>query len=990
MKRSIIIFSAIFVLIQLCCNTTWAGPIAAHEVQQAVTGWLRLDPQPLETILGVQVAKVETFNDKNGEPIYYVVYLEPAGFVIMPADDLVEPIVCFADDGRYDPSPDNCLGALVTNDLNGRIATVRDVKSLEAHGRMQEALKSQVKWGQLISLADSGEEEVVIEGLGSISDVRRSPLVQSQWSQSTACGGNCYNYYTPNNYVCGCVATAMAQIIRYYQYPTSGIGVNERTIQVDGVEQTASTRGGDGAGGPYNWSQMPLVPNSNCPLTTTQRQAIGALCFDAGVSVNMTYTSGGSAAYADMPKYALTGIFQYYGAIVGYESSGIGISPGLLEMINPNLDAHSPVQLGISRTGGGHAVVCDGYGYHSSTMYHHINMGWAGVDDAWYNLPNVSLYDTIVACIYNIRPTGDGDGEVISGRVLYANGAPIPNATVYVGLNPPPPPPPPPPPSMGGLESQSASFPVITSTDSKGIYAFSDLNSNTTYYVTSSVRGYVPLTYPVHVGESQNNHATSGNVWGADFVPTRLDYLYVDDDAPGDPGPGDPTVSDPLEDGSVQHPFDSIQEAIVVAINGNEIEVSPGTYNEAINFNGKAIHLYSTAGPNDTTIDGTGNNHVVQCRNGEGANTIFEGFTITGGYANGGWPDNNGGGMFNAGSSPTVTNCIFTGNRGHIDGGGMYNRVGSNPTVTNCIFKGNTAINGSGMLNIASSSPTLADCTFISNTANLDGGGMYNYDNSSPTITNCKFSGNNAATNGGGMWNGSGSNPSVTNCRFSGNEAGSYGGGMYNDVSLPKLTNCIFNHNEAVQASGGGIANYNSSDSTVTNCTFSGNKTIGGGGGGIRNWDSSPTVTNCILWDNEPDEISSAGASAPAVNYSDIQGGWGGAGNINAEPCFVDPNNPDPNLQNLRLKPDSPCIDAGDTTVVTGPLDSDGNPRVIDDPHTPNTGLSISGSLNMVDMGVYEFQPCRIAGDINCDGVVDFKDVAILCNNWLAGTEPEL
>jgi len=374
MKRSIIIITAIFSLIQLYCNTTLARPITVQEAQQAVTGWLRLDPKPLETVMGQQVGKVETFKDGDGEAIYYVVYLEPAGFVILPADDLVEPIVCFADDGKYDPSQDNCLGALVTNDLNGRIATVHDVKSLEAHGRMEEALKSQDKWGRLISLADSGEGDVVIEGLASISDVRRAPLVQSRWSQSTVCGVNCYNYYTPNNYVCGCVATAMAQIIRYYQYPTSGIGVNERTIQVDGVEQTASTRGGDGSGGPYNWSQMPLVPNSNCPLTTTQRQAIGALCYDCGVSVNMKYTSGGSAAYADMPKYALTGIFQYYGAIVGYEGTGIGISPGLLEMINPNLDAHSPVQLST----GGHAVVCDGYGYESLTMYHHINMGWGG------------------------------------------------------------------------------------------------------------------------------------------------------------------------------------------------------------------------------------------------------------------------------------------------------------------------------------------------------------------------------------------------------------------------------------------------------------------------------------------------------------------------------------------------------------------------------------------------------------------------------------
>jgi hypothetical protein len=177
----------------------------------------------------------------------------------------------------------------------------------------------------------------------------------------------------------------------------------------------------------------------------------------------------------------------------------------------------------------------------------------------------------------------------------------------------------------------------------------------------------------------------------------------------------------------------------------------------------------------------------------------------------------------------------------------------------------------------------------------------------------------------------------------------------------------------------------------VTNCTFSGN-TANYVGGGMYNKSSSPTVTNCILWGDEPDEIYNYNAS-PTVTYSDVRGGWGDPNdpnntNIDADPCFVDTNNPDPNLCNLRLKPDSPCIDAGDTTAVPSGIlvDADGNPRGLDDPASPDTGISFLGVT--VDMGAYEFQLCRIPGDINCDGVVDFKDLAILCGNWLAGTEP--
>ena len=150
----------------------------------------------------------------------------------------------------------------------------------------------------------------------------------------------------------------------------------------------------------------------------------------------------------------------------------------------------------------------------------------------------------------------------------------------------------------------------------------------------------------------------------------------------------------------------------------------------------------------------------------------------------------------------------------------------------------------------------------------------------------------------------------------------------------------------------------------------------------MGNVSSEPKVTNCIFWGNTPPDFADENMSFSTVTYSDL-GGWPGTGNINADPCFV---NPDAN--DYHLLPGSPCIDAGDTTAACSALDLDGNPRAIDDPHTTNAGLSASDSLNVVDMGAYEFQPCRIAGDNNCDGVVDLKDLAILCNNWLAGTEP--
>ncbi|MHC4695671.1 MAG: right-handed parallel beta-helix repeat-containing protein, partial [Planctomycetota bacterium] len=162
---------------------------------------------------------------------------------------------------------------------------------------------------------------------------------------------------------------------------------------------------------------------------------------------------------------------------------------------------------------------------------------------------------------------------------------------------------------------------------------------------------------------------------------------YVDDD--NCPGPGSGTHGDP---------FCMIQDGIDAAVNADEVVVDPGTYNELIGFLGKAITLRSSGGADVTTIDGTGlDGSVVKCVSGEGADTVLDGFTITGGagtvcHYN---PTSScGAGMFNDNSSPTVTNCTFSGNMASYHGGGMYNNNSSSPTVTNCTFSGNTASGG--------------------------------------------------------------------------------------------------------------------------------------------------------------------------------------------------------------------------------------------------------------------------------------------------------
>jgi len=190
---------------------------------------------------------------------------------------------------------------------------------------------------------------------------------------------------------------------------------------------------------------------------------------------------------------------------------------------------------------------------------------------------------------------------------------------------------------------------------------------------------------------------------------------------------------------------------------------------------------------NDNGFDNNDENvyHVVTGAN----NAVIDGFMITGGNANGSYPNDCGGGIENDGSSPIITNCTISGNNATSNGGGISNDSSCSPTITNSTIWGNTsASRGGGIYNYNDSSPTITNSTIWGNDAGY-GGGMYNK-YSSPTITNCTISENNATSNGGGMCNIDSSDPTITNCVFWDDTASS-GPEIYTDLSSsPSVTYC--------------------------------------------------------------------------------------------------------------------------------------------------------------------------------------------------------
>jgi predicted outer membrane repeat protein len=329
----------------------------------------------------------------------------------------------------------------------------------------------------------------------------------------------------------------------------------------------------------------------------------------------------------------------------------------------------------------------------------------------------------------------------------------------------------------------------------------------------------------------------------------------------------------------------TIQGMIDAAENGDTVIIEPGVYtgygNRDLDFKGKAITL-SSIDPDDPNIVAA---TVIDCQgtesephqgfyfhNNETADSVLDGFTITGGY--------------------------------ETSGGAIYCN-NSSPTIRNCVIVDNYAYNGGGMRNC----------------------------NSSATVMNCTFSGNYAASWGGGMTNRNSTSPIiVTNCIFTDNQA-SWGGGIRNYSSSTTLINCTFINNTARGWEGGGLSDRDGGYSTVINCTFSGNSSASRGGGIYSDENSRSTMINSILWENsdaggadESAQIDNDGPT-PVISYSCVQGwtgGLGGVGNMGDDPCFVDAG-----IGDYHLIADSACVDAGDNTAVTVDIDLDGNPRII-------------------------------------------------------------
>ena len=202
------------------------------------------------------------------------------------------------------------------------------------------------------------------------------PLLKSKWGQD-------YPYSKLTQYVTGCVATAVAQVMYYHKWPAQGKGQESYTVKFDNTVRSA-----DFTKSHYDWDNM-LPDYNRRNVTTKQEDAVALLMNDVGIATNMQYTDRASGTQSYMAERALRNYFDYDASMVTRSYEGID---NFIEIVKKELRNGFPLYIsGDSKTGGGHAWVCDGF---DEEDRFHMNFGWNGQANGYYSLATLSVTST--------------------------------------------------------------------------------------------------------------------------------------------------------------------------------------------------------------------------------------------------------------------------------------------------------------------------------------------------------------------------------------------------------------------------------------------------------------------------------------------------------------------------------------------------------------------------------------------------------------------
>ncbi len=347
----------------------FARPVSEQEAKTAAVRWMLLHGGGEAP--AYEVHSVFTLTE-GGLTTCFIVNLQPSGVVAVSADDVAVPVLMYSESGRYD-------GTSMPDGLATMLQSASREIAWAVNTGVEAPVETALKWRELLETNGSSSSHFG----GGASTMAVSPLLPTTWNQNSP-----YNIFCPptstggsGGYVyAGCVATSMAQIMRYHNAPTTGVGTYSYVHPTYGLQSAnfgATT---------YQWANMPASISGSS--SSTAKNAVAELIYHCAVSVDMDFSPTGSGATAQDARTALVNYFRYSpSAAFAWKNSYT--STAWTSILTNELNNGRPMiyRGSLSNGTGGHAWVLDGF---SGTDYFHMNYGWGGYLDGYFYLNDIT------------------------------------------------------------------------------------------------------------------------------------------------------------------------------------------------------------------------------------------------------------------------------------------------------------------------------------------------------------------------------------------------------------------------------------------------------------------------------------------------------------------------------------------------------------------------------------------------------------------------
>jgi len=362
-------------MVVLCMTISgWANPVSQADASKIAIAFYTHNAPVSVTDYSIDKAWITRYGDLA---TIYTFTFHAGGFVLVAADDASIPILGY--------SFENGMPEVITNPATRQWLenySTEIAKIVEAGLSNRETV---------------GEWEAILQGNFPAPTRDVNPLLTTTWDQgcyyNQLCPYDASATWTCQHVYTGCVATAMAQIMKYHNFPPQGVGSHTYTDPTYGP-QTANF-----GATTYNWASMPNnVSSSNLPTAT--------IMYHAGVSVDMQYSTSGSGAYSDNVPPALLDYFNYQPDVtIKYKADYPNINDWIA-LLRADLDNQLPVYYSGDNGSVGHAFVCDGYRLSDNKF--HFNWGWSGASNGWYAIgalnPGGYQFNLTNAAVVHIKP----------------------------------------------------------------------------------------------------------------------------------------------------------------------------------------------------------------------------------------------------------------------------------------------------------------------------------------------------------------------------------------------------------------------------------------------------------------------------------------------------------------------------------------------------------------------------------------------------------